>query len=201
MYNTLADSQTIQKTMEALKQNGFNPILVNSGADAKNKILELIPKGAEIFTATSATLDAVGLNQELNESGNYNSVKAKLNSMDRNTQGLEMRKLGAASDYAIGSVHAVTQDGKVLVASLTGSQLPNYAYGAMHLFWVVGAQKIVKDLEDGMKRIYEYVLPLESERAKKAYGVAGSSVHKLLIFNKELPNRITIILVNEALGF
>ncbi len=114
-----------------------------------------------------------------------------------------MQKLGAAPEYVIGSVHTVTEDGHVLIiASASGSQLPAYVYAAEHVIWVVGTQKIVKNIEEGMKRIYKYVLPLESARAHKAYGVPGSSVNKLLIVNKEpVPNRITIILVQQPLGF
>jgi len=121
--------------------------------------------------------------------------------MDRKTQGLEMQKLGAAPEWAVGSVHAVTEDGKVIIASASGSQLPSYAYGSSHVVWVVGSQKIVKDLDEGMKRVREYVLPLESERAMKAYG-QPSSINKLLILNKEAnPGRITMVIVKEKLGF
>ena len=95
----------------------------------------------------------------------------------------------------------VTEDGKVLIASNSGSQLPGYAYGSSHVIWVVGTQKIVNNIDDGMKRIDQYVLPLESERAHKAYGVPGSFVSKLLIFNRENPGRITMILVKQPLGF
>ena len=121
--------------------------------------------------------------------------------MDQKIQGAEMKKLGAAPEWAIGSVHAVTEDGKVVVASATGSQLPAYAYGSLHVLWIVGAQKIVKDMNEATKRVYEYVLPLESERAMKAYGM-GSNVNKELIFNKEVtPGRITMIIVKEKIGF
>ena len=113
-----------------------------------------------------------------------------------------MKKTGAAPEYCIGSVHAVTQDGKVFIASNTGSQLPSYAYGSANVIWVVGTQKIVKDFDEANERIYKYTLPLESERARKAYGVPGSAVNKMLIVNKEVaPGRITIIFVNEKLGF
>jgi hypothetical protein len=122
--------------------------------------------------------------------------------MDRKTQGSEMQKLGAAPDWVVGSVNAVTQDGHVLIASNTGSQIPAYAFGSGRVIWIVGAQKIVKDVETGTRRIYEHVLPLESDRAKKAYGVPGSAVNKLLIFNREAqPGRVTMILVNEVLGY
>lgn len=128
-------------------------------------------------------------------------MRKKFATMDAKTQGLEMKKLGAAPEWAIGSVHAVTEGGKVVVVSATGSQLPAYAYGSSHVIWVVGSQKIVKDLDEAAKRIYEYVLPKESERAMKAYGMA-SSVNKRLIIDKEAtPDRITMIIVKEKLGF
>lgn len=200
-WSTLPSKKIIDKTIKALKKNNINAYFVETKEDAKKKVLRLIPQGAEVMTMSSVTLGESGIAKEINESGKYDSVKKKLNSMERETEGREMQKLGAAPSYAVGSVHAVTEEGQVLIASNTGSQLPAYAYGSDHVIWIVGAQKIVKNIDQGMSRIYEYVLPLESERLKKAYGVP-SNVSKLLIFNKELaPDRVTIIFVNESLGF
>lgn len=197
----LADKQTIDKTIKALKANGIEAKFVETGERVKEEIFKMIPQGAELFTQTSKTLEAIDILEDLNESGRYDSVRKKLNSMNRKSQNLEMQKLGAGPDWTIGSVHAVTEDGHILSASNTGSQLASYAGGTSHVIWVVGVQKIVKNTDEGMKRIYEYVLPLEDERAKKAYGV-GSNVSKLLIVNKEVkPGRITIIFVGEKLGF
>ena len=152
---------------------------------------------------TSVTLSTVGLDTESNESGNYDSVKNKLEKMIRETDTIAMQKLGAAPEWAVGSIHAVTEDGKVIIASNTGSQLPAYAYASPHIIWVVGTQKIVADQDEGMKRIYEYVLPLESVRLNKQYSMtAGSFVSKLLIINREFaPGRVTVVFVKRELGF
>ncbi len=121
--------------------------------------------------------------------------------MNRETQGREIRKLGGAPDYAAGSVQAVTEDGHVMIASNTGSQLGPYAMGAGKVIWVVGSQKIVKDLNEGLRRIQEYCQPLEEEHMRQLYNV-GTSVNKVLIVNREFrPGRITMILVKEELGF
>ena len=200
-WSELASDESIAKTIESLKTNGINAILVKNKEEAKKEVLELLPKDAEVISMSSVTLETLGLPKEINESGKYDSVKNRLAKMDRKTQGRKMQRIGAAPQYAVGSVHAVTEDGKVIIASNTGSQLPAYAYAASHVIWVVGTQKIVKNVYQGIKRIYEYVLPLESERLKKTYGVA-SNVSKLLIINKEIaPNRLTLILVKESLGF
>jgi hypothetical protein len=192
----------VNKTIEALKENGINAFVVDNGEEAKRKVLEMIPEGAEVMNMTSVTVDSIGLAAEINESGKFDSVKNKLSKMDKVTQGKEMQRIGAAPEWAIGSVHAVTEDGTLMIGSNSGSQLPGYAYGASHVIWIVGTQKIVKDLDEGMKRIYEHVLPLESERARIAYGVDGSFVSKLLIINRENnKNRINLIFVKEALGY
>lgn len=202
-WNRLPEDQIIQKTAEALRANGIEVIITENKEEAKEKTLKLIPQGSEIMTMTSVTLDMVGLSKEINKAGGtFKLVRDKLYAMDRAAQAQEMNRLGSAPEYAIGSVHAVTQEGNVIIASATGSQLPAYAYGALHVIWVVGAQKIVENTDEGIRRIYEHTFPLESERARKAYGVPGSNVSKLLIINKEFsPGRITMVLVKEVLGY
>src|SRR3989344_3498142 len=174
-WTQLASEEAIEKTISSLKSNGINAVLAENREDARNKALSLIPKGAEIMTMTSVTLDALGISKEINESGNYNPVRDKLYSMNRETQKKEMKTLGSSPEYVIGTNNVI---------------------------FVVGTQKIVENIDQGMKRIYEHTLPLESERAKKAYGVPGSFVSKILIINKEIdPNRINLIFVPEAIGF
>ncbi len=201
-FAKIPSKEIIDKTVSSLKTNGINVYVANNKDDAKNKVKELLPKEAEVIVMTSVTLQELGIKDEIENSDKYALVKKKLEKMDRKTHNLEMQKLGAAPEYALGSVHAVTQDGKIMIASNTGSQLPAYAYGSSHVIWVVGMQKIVKDLDEGFKRIYEHSLPLESERARKAYGVPGSFISKILIVNREInPNRIHLIFVPEVVGF
>lgn len=200
-YAQLADEETTQKTVKGLESNNFKVEVVENGEEAKKKVLELLPEGAEVFTMTSQTLEAIGVDKEINQSGKYNAIRPKLFAMDRNTQAREMAKLGAAPDWVVASAHAVTEDGHLLIASNTGSQLSAEAYAGGKVVFVVGCQKIVKNTDEGIKRIYEYSLPLEDERARKAYGMS-SAVNKILIINKEvMPERITVILVREKLGF
>lgn len=198
-FSKVADDEAIKAAEAALVANGVAVHVVENGAAAKAKALEIIPEGAEIMTMTSMTMEAIGLAKELNESGRFASVRAAFKTMDPKSR--EKKKLGAAPEWAVGSVHAVTMNGHVLVASNTGSQLPAYAYGADRVVWVVGGQKIVKDTQEGLKRIYEHSLPLEDARARKVYG-EPSAVNNILIINAaKTPGRLTLILVKETLGF
>ncbi len=202
MWTTLADQISLDKTIASLQANHIDTVAVANKEEAKKKLLELLPLGSEVFSMTSMTLEALGVLPDINESGKFDSVRKKLLLMNRETQGREMRKLGAAPDWAVGSVQAVTQDGQIMIASQTGSQLSAYASGAGHIIWVAGTQKIVQNIDEGFRRIYEHCLPLEGQRAKKAYGRSGSSVNKVLLVSKEIkPGRTTLIFVKKVLGF
>jgi acyl-CoA hydrolase len=175
--------------------------IVENGAEAHRLALRLIPDGAEVFTATSQTLEEIGLRGAIEAAGRLRAVRSVLREMDMATQWHEMRVLGARPDVIVGSVHAVTEHGEIVIASASGSQLGPYASGAGKVIWVVGSQKIVPNLDEAMRRIREYALPLEDERARLAYG-QGSFIGKELIFYREYsPDRVHVILVKEKLGF
>jgi hypothetical protein len=200
-FSILASDAQTERTMKALEANNIHAILAGNGTDARKIVLEMIPTTAEVFTAASATLNSLGITDEIDKSGHYDSIRAKMSEMDPKTQNREMQKLGATPEYMIGSVHAVTETGQVLIVSATGSQLAGYAASAAHVIWVVGTQKIVRTLDEGMQRVEEYTFPLEDARLFKARGV-HSSINKLLIIHKEFrPGRTTLIFVKENLGF
>ena len=200
-FAKLANDEKIERTSKALEANGIYTLIAENAAEAKKLFFELVPEGAEIFLGASVTLEQTGIREEVDKSGRFDALRPKMFAMNRETQGREIRKMISAPDYAAGSVHAVTEDGHVLIASNTGSQLGPYASGAGKVIWVVGAQKIVKDLNEGFRRIEEHVLPLEEAHMQELYKVS-TAVSKVLIFNREIrPNRITMIIVKEELGF
>jgi len=200
-FTRLAGDEQINRTAHALEANGMHTLIAQNGDEARKMVLDLIPQGVEVYTNQSKTLEKLGLFDEFDKSGRYKALRPLVMSLDRKTQGDEIRKLRSIPEYIIGSVHAVTQDGKVLVSSFGGSQLAPYAAGAAKVIWVVGAQKLVGSLDEGFRRIEEYSLPLEDERLLKAMGI-HTVIGKTLIVNREVvPGRITIVLVKEELGF
>src|SRR5215207_5570590 len=200
-FAKLASDERIERVVKALEANGIHALVAESAEEAKRMFFELVPNGAEVFLGASVTLETLGIKDEIDKSGRYEALRPKMFAMDRATQGREIRKLGGAPDYAAGSVHAVTEDGQVLIASNTGSQLGPYASGAGKVIWVVGAQKLVKDLNEGLRRINEYVLPLEEVHMQELYK-ASTAVSKILIVNREIrPDRITMIIIKEQVGF
>ena len=200
-FTKMAGDEQIERTARALEANGMHTLVVENGEDAKRIVLELVPENAEVYTNQSKTLEKLGLFEEFDKSGRYNAVRPKVMSLDRKTQQAEIRKLRSSPEYIIGSVQAITQDGKVLVSSFGGSQLAPFAAGAGKVIWVVGTQKLVKDLDEGFRRIEEYSYPLEDARLLAAFGM-HSAIGKTLIVNREVvPGRITILLVKAELGY
>ncbi|MCI4331988.1 MAG: lactate utilization protein [Thermoplasmata archaeon] len=200
-FAAIASEAQIVRTVAALEAHGIHVTVVDSAAEAREVVLKMIPPGSEVFTSTSQTLESTGISASINDSGAFKALRPLLLALDRATQGKEFRQLAAAPDYVVGSVHAVTETGEVVIASASGSQLGPYASSAQHVIWVVGAQKLVPTLDEAFHRIEEYSLPLEDSRARKAYG-RPSVVGKLLVVNRELvPDRVHMVLVRENLGF
>lgn len=200
-WTNLADKKVAEQIIENLKLKGITAFFVETSTQAKRKVLELIPQGVKVLASSSQTLEQIGLLEEIDNSNKYVSVRKEYMTYDREKDKDKIRIARSTPDFVVGSVHAVTEKGEIMIASNMGSQLASYVYGAGKVIWVVGLQKIVKNLDKGFERIYKHSLPLESERLKKTYGV-GSNVSKILIYNQEyIPNRTTLIFVNEVLGF
>jgi hypothetical protein len=200
-FGTLADNGRVKRAAAALEANGITVLRAGDAAEAKRIVLSLIPEGAQVHHGASKSLEETGILDAVEKSGRYEHLRPRIWSMDRKTQADEIRRLGAAPDVMLGSVHAVTETGSLITASMSGSQLGPYVSGAGRVILVVGTQKIVSDLEEGLRRVNDYSLPLEDARAQAAYGI-NSAVNKLLIINREIvPGRITVVLVDEVLGF
>jgi len=195
-----ASEAELEGLAEKLRERNFEVVIVRNGAEAKAEVLKRIPEGAVVHSGKSKTLEDAGLFQELMDNEAYDFVRRRTMKMDRNTQRDEMRKAGAAPDIMLGSAHAVTQAGQLVITSASGSQIGPIASGAGHLILVVGSQKIVPDLDAAFRRIQEYVFPYEDARLREQMGV-GTKITRTLILERDfMPGRTTILLVREPIG-
>jgi len=148
-FTQLASEEQIAKTVQALSAHGMRAVVFETGEEVRNYVLDLIPSGTEVYNSPSRTLELIGLTKDIEHPTRFQSVRARLLSLDRVTQRNEMRKLGASPDVLVGSVHAITEQGEIMIASAVGSQLGPAASGAGMVIWVVGTQKLVRTLETG----------------------------------------------------
>ena len=196
-----ATEQRLQRAADALAAHGFTVEVLDDAAAARTRIKDLVPEGAGVFTGASETLRLSGIDEDINASGRYDAIRPRGQAMDRVTERAEIWRLTSTPDVIVGSVHAVTESGSLVIASASGSQLPGYAGGSLRAIWVVGAQKVVPDLSTALRRVEEHCLPRESDRAMKAYG-KPSAINRLLVLNAEPEaGRGVVLLLREAIGF
>ena len=200
-FTTLPGEHTLQATVVALEEHGFSTEIVDDLGAARQAVLARIPDGSSVMTNTSVTLAESGIADAINDGdGRWQSARNRMFALDFATQAQEMKAIGGQPDYAVGSVHAITADGTLVIASASGSQLASYAWGAVNVIFIVGAQKLVPTLAAAHQRIYQHSLPLEDARAQAAYG-QHSQVGKILEIHQEQPGRIHIVLIRQQVGF
>jgi hypothetical protein len=200
-FATLPDEHALRATVMALEEHGFSIEVVGDLAAAREAVLARIPEGSSVMTNASMTLTETGIAEAIdNGGGRWESARNKMLALDFATQAQEMKAIGGQPDYALGSVHAATLDGTLVIASASGSQLASYAWGAENVIFVVGVQKLVPTLAAAHERIYQHSLPLEDARAQAAYG-QHSRVGKILEIHQELPGRIHIVFIRQHVGF
>ena len=199
-YATPATDAAVETTAAALRARGFEVRIAEDRAQARELALSLIPAGSVVHQASSRTVDELGIGQALVDLDAFTALRPTLWTMDRATQAKEIRQIGSTPDVIVGSAHAITEDGQIVTASGSGSQVTAYAGGAGKVVYVVGTQKIVPDLDGAFRRIEEYVLPLEDARALDAYGM-HSAINKMLIVRGDHPGRTFVVLIKDAIGF
>ena len=199
-FTALPDDETLAATVVALEEHGFGVEVVDDLDAARQAVLALVPEGSSVMTNTSVTLEETGIAEAINDGGPYDSARNKMMALDYATQLPEMKAVAGQPGYALGSVHAITREGTLVIASASGSQLASYAWGAANVIFVVGAQKLVPNLEAAHKRVVEHSLPLEDARAYAAYGM-NSRVGKILEIHQEEPGRIHVVLIRQLVGF
>jgi L-lactate utilization protein LutC len=197
----LADHATIQRTVEALRARNIDALVAESSEEAREKLIRMIPEGAEVFKSTSDTLDTIGYSDYLRQSARYKDLHAAVTAEPDHAQQRELRRLSTVAEYFIGSVHAIAETGEVVIASGSGSQLGAYVYGAKHVIWVAGVQKICPTLSNAVARVRGYALERHDQWLEER-GRPAAPIGKLLIFeNEQAAGRVSLILVKENLGW
>lgn len=203
-FTQLANNQVVAETKKNLEAKNYQVVIVDSGAQALEKIKKLIPADASVMNGASTTLDQIGYSKYL-ESGKHkwNDLHAKITAEDDEEKRNTLRRESVLSEYYLGSVHALSSTGDFLIASNTGSQLAHVVFTSQNLIFVVSTKKIVENLDAAFKRLEEHVMPLEDVRLMKQYNVHTED-NKILVIKGENPMKqrtVTFLLVTEDLGF
>ena len=197
----IPDAVAIARTVEALRARNIQVIVADTGVEAKDALMQLLPAGAEICDSTSETLDAIGFTAFIRGNSRYHNLHDVYEAEPDLAKRNDLRRRACIVDYFIGSVQAIAETGEVFVASSLGSQLAPYVYSARRVIWVVGVQKIAPTFDAAMQRVRGHTLTMHDQWLTDL-GRAPTPIGKLGIIEYESQaGRITLILVKEPLGW
>jgi len=199
----MATDDRVNRTRAGLAERGFEAHVVANGSEALELIKDLIPDGASVMNGSSRTLDQIGFVEYLKSGAHpWRDLHAEILAEDDETERARLRKQSVLADAYLGSVHALTEAGELVIASASGSQLPGIVFTADLVVLVASTKKIEADLASALGRLREHVHPLEDARMKST-GAPGSVISKILIYERHpgWGRTIHVILVSEDLGF
>jgi hypothetical protein len=200
----------LEKVAAALSANGLDAVVVGSGDEARRRALELIPDRSTVGLGGSRTVRDIGLLDALRKGDfklydQYDPGLSKADSLDR-------RMKGARAQYFVSGSNAVTEDGKLINVDGLGNRLAAFCFGPEKVVVVAGRNKVVETVEDGLRRVRRIAAPMNARR----FGVntpcaqAGECsdcrsperiCNLTLIIERQKDKRISVILVNQDLGF
>lgn len=201
-WKRFPDDEQIQITIEAIKERNITVFFVNNKEDALKKLKELIPENVSVMTGSSTTLYQIGfMRHYVLEENPWDCLGPEIFNEEHQGKKIDLQRNGSTADYFIASINAISETGQLVATDASGSRISAFPYAAKNLILIAGVQKITRDLNEAMDRIREYAYPLENERAKKAYGVPSTIGKWIIIERERIDDRITLILVNQELGF
>lgn len=211
----MSENNVLSRTREALERNQFKVFVASSREDAVNKVLELIPLDANVGVGGSVTIRELGLIEALIRRGNR-VVHHWLPDMPL-SDWLPFMMEAHNSDVFLCSSNAVTEDGKLVNVDSTGNRVASMMFGPKKVIIVAGKNKIVKDVDAGLKRLKTVAGPLNAKRHNLVELPCVSTgsctdcdspkrICRVITILERAPNRvrgpnITVVLVAENLGF
>ena len=204
-WSAAASDEAIAAAKAALEKNTVAVSVVSTGAEALEAVKAKIPKGASVFSTASISLAEIGYIDYAKSATEFKNLNAVVLAETDPAKQQQLRREAALADIVVATPVAVSENGEILVADLTGTRLAPIVSGGQVVF-VVGANKLVKNIDDAFKRLYDYVLPVESARVRLAYHMpnGASNASNVLVIRGGNPfgaPRIHVVIVKQSLGF
>jgi len=198
----------MEKFIEILKGCGYDAHFVKTKKEALELAKSYIKEGMTIGFGGSETVVEIGLLEYLTSNKQLNLFNQYENGISFE-ENIERRRKGLLSDVFVTGINALTKDGKIVNADGSGNRVAAFCYGPKKILAIVGKNKIVENLDDAFKRVMDVAAVKNIERInKKAIQMGKEPKYNLdNIANKftwvkaDDKNRITIIVVDEELGY
>jgi L-lactate utilization protein LutB len=189
-------------TVENIRRRGIAVIRARNGHIALEMLKDLIPPGAEVMNGSSTTLVEIGYEAYVNsDESRWKDLHRTIVAENDEDKRRDLRRKSVTAEYFVSGVNAIAQSGEIVACDRSGSRVGAWPYAAAHLIIVSGTNKILPTLDYALRRVWEYAYPLENVRAKRAYGAPSHIGKCVILANEEIEGRVTLILIDESLGY
>ena len=201
-WNRLPPDNEVAQTVEAITQRGIAVVRARNRKIALKILKDLIPPEAEVMHGSSTTLVEIGYEAYVNsDESRWKDLHRAIVAENDEEKRRALRRKSVTADYFISGVNAIARSGEIVACDRSGSRVGAWPYAAAHLILVSGTNKLAPTLDDALRRVWEYAYPLENVRAKRAYGVPSQIGKCVILVNEEIEGRVTLILIDESLGY
>lgn len=200
-----------RKVIEGLTARGMKGLYYESKNEATEAVLGMIPEGATVGFGGSVTLHSLGIYNKL-LAGPYQVLNRQDPSLTKDAR-IEVERRALTADYFVSGTNAITLDGRLVNIDGHGNRVAALLFGPKKVIIVCGVNKIVQTLEEAIQRVRQVACPLNAVRlGVKAQCVSNGSCSDCqgaqrlcrlvtVIEGQDDPERITVVLVGECLGF
>jgi L-lactate utilization protein LutB len=201
-WNRIPSEEEVAETARAIGKRGMRVVRARNRAGALDALVRLIPRGAEVMHGSSTTLIEIGYESLLRSGGTgWLDLHDRITAENDDRKRAELRRRSVAAEYFVSGVNAIARTGEMVACDQSGSRVGAWPFAAGHLILVSGTNKIVPTLEDALRRVREYAYPLEDARARRAYGTPSTIGKCVILANEKAEGRVTVVLVEESLGY
>lgn len=214
MAQTLANwnRQRLETAVKALAKHGFNAFWVETGAEARERVLDMIPLDAHVGFGGSMTMRQIGLVDALRARGNR--VGDHWQPGLSREQEMAVRKEHLSCDVYLASSNAVTMEGELINIDGAGNRVAALAFGPPRVIVIAGVNKLVRDIAEGLSRAKNVAAALRARSMSREVPCAYTGrcndcdspgrICRITTITERCPSHTpeyTVILVNELLGF
>jgi len=201
-WNRIPPEEEVAETAAAIGVRGIQVIRAKDRKEALDTLTRIVPRGAEVMNGSSTTLIEIGY-EDLLKSGKtgWTDLHDRITAENDDRKRAELRRKSVTADYFISGANAISRTGEIVACDMSGSRVGAWPFGAGHLILVCGINKIAPTLDEALRRVREYAYPLEDARAKQAYGTPSQIGKCVILANEKADGRVTLILINESLGY
>jgi L-lactate utilization protein LutB len=204
----------VQRTLTALKKNGFDVMYFPTRNEVLARVLQLISPNAVVGVGGSVTVREIGLVDSLEQRGNTIISHWEAQKVGQEPEEvMKARKLLASADIFLTSTNAITEEGHLVNIDHAGQRVAAMIFGPQKVIIIAGVNKIVRNVEQAIERIRNVAAPMNAKRLNLQLPCAENGICS----DCESPNRIcnvttiierrpvhtdsTIILLGETIGF